>query len=77
MALAVKNPPASAGDPGSNLSRDDPLEEGMAVHSGVLSWRTPWTEEPSRLQLWGCKGSDMTKATSATCTKIKVFDFLQ
>ena len=24
----------------------DPLEEGVATHSSVLAWRTPWTEEP-------------------------------
>ena len=28
---------------------EDPLEEGMAPHSSILAWRTPWTEEPSRL----------------------------
>ena len=30
-----------------------PLEKGMATHSSVLSWRIPWTEEPSRLQSMG------------------------
>ena len=77
MALAVKNPPANAGDPGLNLGWEDPLEEGMATHSSVLAWRIPWTEEPGRLQLWGGKGSDTTEATNTTCTKIKVLDFLQ
>ena len=28
---------------------EDPLEEGMATHSSILSWRIPWTEEPGRL----------------------------
>ena len=23
-----------------------PLEEGMATHSSILSWRISWTEEP-------------------------------
>ena len=32
------------------LGQEDPLEEGMATHSSILSWRIPWTEEPSRLQ---------------------------
>ena len=50
MALAVKNPPASAGDLGLNLGQEDPLEEGMATHSSVLAWRIPWTEEPGGLQ---------------------------
>ena len=28
-----------------SLSRDDPLEKGMATHSNILAWRIPWTEE--------------------------------
>ena len=27
--------------------------EGMATHSSILAWRTPWTEEPGRLQSMG------------------------
>ena len=66
MALVVKNPPASAGGlrdagsiPGSGRAR---LEEGMAIHSSILAWRIPWTEEPGRLQSMGCKESDTTEA---------------
>ena len=33
--------------------RADPLEEGLATHSSILTWRIPWTEEPSRLQSMG------------------------
>ena len=29
------------------------LEEGMATHSSILSWRIPWTEEPRGLQSMG------------------------
>ena len=29
------------------------LEEAMATHSSTLAWRTPWTEEPGRLQSMG------------------------
>ena len=36
-----------------SLSRDDPLEEGMAAHSSVLAWRSPWTEKPDGLQSMG------------------------
>ena len=32
------------------LVEEDSLEEEMATHSGILSWRNPWTEEPLRLQ---------------------------
>ena len=32
-----------------SLSREDPLDEGMAAPSSVLAWRIPWPEEPGRL----------------------------
>ena len=32
-----------------SLGRQDPLEEGMATHSSILTWKIPWTEEPGRL----------------------------
>ena len=35
------------------LSREDPLEEEMATHSGILAWRIPWTEEPGGQQSMG------------------------
>ena len=34
-----------------SLGWQDPLEEGMATHSSILAWRSPWTEEPGGLQL--------------------------
>ena len=36
-----------------SLGREDPLEKEMATHSSTLAWKTPWTEEPSRLQSTG------------------------
>ena len=48
MALVVKNSPVNAGDirdVGSIPGGEDPLEEGMATHSSILTWRIPWTEE--------------------------------
>ena len=44
-----------------SLDRKDPLEKGMAIHSSVLAWRVPWTEESDRLQYIG-----MISAWSAT-----------
>ena len=38
-----------------NLGQKDPLEEGMATHSGILPWRIPWTEETGRPQSMGSK----------------------
>ena len=52
----VENLPANAGDvrdAGSTPGSRRPLEEGMAAHSSALAWRTPWTEEPGRLQSIG------------------------
>ena len=49
----VKNPPAGVGDtrdmgsiPG--LGRSPGV--GKATHSSILAWKTPWAEEPGRLQ---------------------------
>ena len=36
-----------------SLGQQDPLEEGMATHSSILVWRTPWTREPGGLQSMG------------------------
>ena len=33
-----------------SLGQEDPLEKEMATHSSPLAWRTPWREEPGRLQ---------------------------
>ena len=35
------------------LGWEDPLEKEMATHSSTLTWKIPWTEEPSRLQSMG------------------------
>ena len=32
-----------------SLGQEDPLEEGMATHSGILACRIPWTEDPGGL----------------------------
>ena len=28
-----------------SLGPEDSLEEGIAAHSSILAWRSPWTEE--------------------------------
>ena len=43
MAQAVKNPPAVQETQVQSLGQEDPLEDGMALHSSILAWRTPWT----------------------------------
>ena len=49
----VKNPPAKLEMWILSLSREDPLEKGVATHSSILAWRIPWTEVPGRLQSMG------------------------
>ena len=65
MVLVVKNLPVNAGDirdVGLIPGLEDPLEEGMATHSSILSWKIPWTEEPVRSPE-GPKESDTTEAS--------------
>ena len=46
----LKNLPITQETRARSLVREDPLEEGMATHSGILAWKIPWTEEPGGLQ---------------------------
>ena len=41
------------GKPVQSLGRKDPVEEEMAIHSSILAWKMPWTEEPGRLKAMG------------------------
>ena len=53
MAQPVKNPPTVQEMCVQSLGQKDPLEEEMATHSAILSWRIPWTEKPGGLQSMG------------------------
>ena len=44
---------SNAGDPGSLLVWENPLEKEMATHSSTFAWKTLWLEEPGRLQSMG------------------------
>ena len=33
--------------------QEDLLEKEMAIRSSTIAWKTPWTEEPGRLQSMG------------------------
>ena len=35
------------------LGQKNLMEKGMATHSSILAWRTPWAEEPGRLPFMG------------------------
>ena len=53
VAQIVENSPAVQETRVQSLGQEDPLEKGMETHSSILTWRIPWTEEPSRLQSKG------------------------
>ena len=36
-----------------SLGWEDPLEKEMAIHSRIIAWKIPWTEESGRLQSMG------------------------
>ena len=44
-----------------SLGQEDSLEEGMATHSNMLTWRIPWTEEPGRLRSTGSQSQTRLK----------------
>ena len=53
MAQWVKRLPTMRETRVRSLGREDPLEKEMAIHSGTLAWKIPWTEKPGRLQSMG------------------------
>ena len=64
VALKVKNLPAMQETRVRSLGQEDPLEMGMATHSGIFAWRIPWTEEPGELQSMGFRRVRNDSATN-------------
>ena len=61
----VKNLPANATDSGDtgqvrSLGQEDALEKELAIHSSIIAWRIPRTEEPGGLQSMGLQELDTT-----------------
>ena len=59
----VKNLPAMQETQVQALHQEDPLEKDMAIHSSILAWRIPWTEEPGGPQSIGSQRVDRTEMT--------------
>ena len=53
-----------------SLGWKDPLEKEMVIHSSILAWRIPWTEEPGRLQ---STGSQRVRHDWATSLSLSIF----
>ena len=49
VTQTVKNMPAMQETQVRPLGQEDPVEKRIETYSGILAWRTPWTEEPGRL----------------------------
>ena len=58
-----KESACSVEDLGSIAGLGRSLEKEMALHSSIPAWRTPWTEEPGRLQSVGSKGVGHDRVT--------------
>ena len=65
--LGGKEPPCLCRRRGFDLGRKDPLEEGVATYSSILTWNMPRTEEPGGLQ---CMGSQKVEHDLVTNQKI-------
>ena len=50
LVPTVKNLPAMQETWVRSLGRENPLVKVMSIHSSILAWRIPWTEEPGGLK---------------------------
>ena len=57
----VQNLPAMWETRVQSLGQEDPLEKGMATHSGILAWRIPKDRGAWRATVHGVAESDTTK----------------
>ena len=64
VAQMVKNLPAMQEIWVQSLGWKDALEKGMATHSSILTWKSPWIEEPGGLQSLGSKRVRHDQATN-------------
>ena len=64
MTQLLKNPPAMQETQVQSLSQEDPLDKEMAIHSSILAWRIPQTEEPGGLQFMGSQRVGYNWATN-------------
>ena len=75
VAQMVKNPCAMRETWVGSLGQEDPLEQGMVNHSGILTWRISMERGTWRAAVsqWGRKESDMTERLSTTHNGVITF----
>ena len=59
-----------------SLGQEDLPEKGMAIHSSILAWRIPWTEEPGRLPSMGSQRVGHGWETNILSLSPKILFFL-
>ena len=69
-----KESACSAGDFGSFPGSRRSSGQGMATHSSILAWKTPWTQEPGGLQSMGSQrgGHDWVTNTTLLLLRQKI-----
>ena len=70
-----KESTCNAGGMGSIPGSGRSLEKEMAIHSGILAWRIPWTEEPGKATVHGVAKSRTRLSNSHTHTFSLLRDF--
>ena len=56
-----------------SLGWEDPLEKEMAIHSSILAWEIPWTEEPGGLQSMGLQSQTWLSNKTTTTVSVSLF----
>ena len=76
MAQTVKRPPTVPETGVQSLDWQDLLEKEMAIHSNILAWKIPRTEEPSRLQVAKSQTglSDFTFRSVQSLSHVRLFE---
>ena len=75
VAQMVKNLPTIQETQVLSLDQEDALEKGMAVHSNILAWRIPWTEEPGKLQtMWSQRIRHNWDSNTTTILNIMTYE---
>ena len=72
-----KESACNAGDPGlvPGLGKS-PGERNGSLHSSVLAWRIPWTEEPGGLWSMGLQRVDMTERRTFLFTSSTTYTYI-
>ena len=67
-----KESACNAGYPGSIPVSGRSLEKEMETHSSILTWETPWTQEPAGLQSMGSQRVGHDWATNTFTAFIEI-----